>query len=78
MNWPATNPLAACKPQGLDGVAVMLGGAMKAAVVKRRRERSGTNYARAESRWRGYAFGALSDCHGVAMARGLRVFMQAP
>jgi len=32
---PAT-ALAACEPQGLDGVA------MKAAVVKRRRKRSGT------------------------------------
>ena len=75
---PATTALAACEPQGLDGVAVGLGGAMKPAVVKRRRERSGTNLARVGSRWRYYAFGALSGCYGIAMARGLRFFLQAP
>ena len=69
---PGTTALAACEPQGLDGVAVILGEAMKPEVVKRRRKRSGTNLARAASRWRFYAFGALSDCYGAAMARGLR------
>ena len=77
-NCPAATALAACEPQGLDGVAVGLSVAMKPAVVKRRRKRSGTNAAREASRWRVYAFGALSGCYGVAMARGLRVLLQAP
>ncbi len=64
---PAATALAACEPQGLDGCAVGLGADMKAAVVKRRRDRSGTNVAREGSRWRGYAFGALSGGHGVAL-----------
>jgi len=75
---PGTTALAACEPQGLDGVAVILGEAMKPEVVKRRRKRSVPNLARAASRWRGYAFGALSGCHDVAMARGLLLFLQAP
>jgi len=64
--FQAATALAACEPQGLDGVAVGLGGAMKAAVVKRRRKWSGTNVAREASRWRVNAFGALADWHGIA------------
>jgi hypothetical protein len=66
LNCPAATALAACEPQGLDGAAVGLGGAMKPVVVKRRRERSGTNVASEASRWRYLAFGALSDWHGIA------------
>src|SRR5574340_46896 len=78
LGCPAATALAACEPQGLDGVAVGLGGAMKAAVVKRRRKRSGANVARAASRWRVYAFGALSGGHDIALQaqpgrRGRRV-----
>ena len=36
-----TTARAACEPQALDGGAVLFGGTMKRAVVKRRRERSG-------------------------------------
>jgi len=68
--FPVATALAACEPQGLDGAA------MKAAVVKRWRKRSVPNAARAASRWRGFAFGALSNCHGVAMAGGLLFTLQ--
>ncbi|MFZ2302424.1 MAG: hypothetical protein WAW10_11230 [Gallionella sp.] len=60
----ATAP-AACERRALDGVAASCG-AMKREVVKRLRQRRETSVLQRASRWRLYAFGALSDTTTVA------------
>lgn len=61
----ATHAPAACERQALDGAAVF-GGAMKREVVKRLRQRRETSVLQRRSRWRLYAFGALSDAYALA------------
>jgi len=68
---------AACERRALDGVAASCE-AMKRDGVKRLRQRRETSLLQRASRWRFYAFGALSDTTALAKARGLRVLLQAP
>ncbi|MHB0986884.1 MAG: hypothetical protein ACYC05_15010 [Sulfuricella sp.] len=72
MSCPAATALAACEPQGPGGF-FREGRSGEAAAGTERNQRGEGGKPMA-----GYAFGALSGGHGVAMARGLRVLLQAP
>lgn len=68
-----TLALADSEPQAL-GEAFFA----KGAVVNWRRERSGHTRSGAKAEGSFIAFCALSDASAIAMARGLRVLLQAP
>ena len=70
--YSVATALAACERRALDGGAVPFSGTMKCGGVKRAADAGRTNSARAQSRGRFFAFGALSNYHctseGAAVA----------
>lgn len=68
-----TTTIADSEPQALGEVFFA-----KGAVVRWRRERSGHTWSGAKAEGGFIAFCALSDASALAMARGLRVLLQAP
>lgn len=70
---PTTLALADSEPQAL-GEALFA----KGAVVRWRRKRSGHTRSGAKAEGGFIAFCALFDASAIAMARGLRVLLQAP
>jgi len=65
LHGQATLAPAACERRALDGVAAFCE-AMKREVVKRLRQQRITSALQRRSRWRFFAFGALSDAYALA------------